>query len=53
MLTLTQANVVSMPSWELFEEQEMAYKASVFPENIPVLSLVSFFVDCAHTKERG
>ena len=26
--------VVSMPSWELFEEQDQAYKDSVFPEKI-------------------
>ena len=26
--------VVSMPSWELFEEQDQTYKDSVFPEKI-------------------
>ncbi|ORX99045.1 transketolase [Basidiobolus meristosporus CBS 931.73] len=31
--------VVSMPSMELFEEQEQSYKESVFPEGIPVLSV--------------
>jgi transketolase len=29
-----QARVVSMPSWELFEKQDPAYKESVFPKNI-------------------
>jgi len=28
------ANVVSMPSWELFEKQDDAYKEEVFPSNI-------------------
>lgn len=28
-----------MPSWELFEEQSPAYKQSVFPAGIPVLSV--------------
>ena len=29
-----QARVVSMPSWELFEKQDAAYKETVFPKNI-------------------
>lgn len=29
-----QARVVSMPSWELFEKQDDAYKESVFPKNV-------------------
>lgn len=29
-----QARVVSMPSWELFEKQDEAYKREVFPKNI-------------------
>jgi transketolase len=33
------ACVVSMPSWELFEEQTQAYKESVFPKGIPVVSV--------------
>jgi transketolase len=28
-----------MPSWELFENQELDYKLSVLPDGIPVLSL--------------
>ncbi|MCX7709236.1 MAG: transketolase, partial [Clostridia bacterium] len=28
------ARVVSMPSFEIFEEQEEAYKASVLPKNV-------------------
>lgn len=31
--------VVSMPCWELFDEQSMAYKESVFPAGIPVISV--------------
>jgi len=29
-----QARVVSMPSWELFEQQDAGYKASVFPPDV-------------------
>ena len=29
-----KARVVSMPSWELFEKQDQAYKEQVFPKNI-------------------
>ncbi|HEX8765312.1 MAG TPA: transketolase C-terminal domain-containing protein, partial [Candidatus Acidoferrum sp.] len=29
-----QARVVSMPCWELFEQQDSAYKANVFPQNV-------------------
>lgn len=29
-----KARVVSMPSWELFEEQDAAYKESVLPANV-------------------
>ena len=32
-------NVVSMPSWELFEAQTQAYKESVFVEGLPVVSM--------------
>eukprot|EP00040_Diaphanoeca_grandis_P030307 m.178977 g.178977 ORF g.178977 m.178977 type:complete len:686 (-) comp31954_c2_seq1:269-2326(-) len=31
--------VVSFPCWSLFEQQSAEYKASVFPEGIPVLSV--------------
>jgi len=31
--------VVSMPSWEIFEGQDAAYRQSVFPPNIPVVSI--------------
>lgn len=30
-----RARVVSMPSWELFEEQEASYRAAVLPPGIP------------------
>jgi transketolase len=33
------ATVVSMPSFRLFEEQDDAYKASIFPENTPKLAV--------------
>jgi transketolase len=33
------ATVVSMPSFKIFEEQDEAYKSSVFPRNIPIISL--------------
>jgi transketolase len=29
-----KARVVSMPSWELFEKQDAAYKESVFPPSV-------------------
>ncbi len=35
----TQVNVVSMPSWEVFEEQDTAWKQSVFPAGVPVVSV--------------
>ena len=31
--------VVSMPSWELFEEQDEAYRDSVLPGDIPTLAV--------------
>ncbi len=31
--------VVSMPSWELFEEQDAAYRAQVIPRNVPRVSV--------------
>lgn len=31
--------VVSMPCWELFEDQTQAYKESVFPAGVPVVSV--------------
>jgi transketolase len=34
-----KARVVSMPCWELFEEQQAQYKSSVFPGGIPVVSV--------------
>ena len=33
------ATVVSMPSFRLFDEQDEAYKASLFPENTPKLAV--------------
>jgi transketolase len=31
--------VVSMPSWRLFEQQDEAYKASIFPDHLPKLAI--------------
>jgi len=33
------ARVVSMPSWELFEEQDQAYRDSVLPPGVPAVSV--------------
>jgi transketolase len=33
------SRVVSMPCWELFEEQSQEYKESVFPQGVPVISV--------------
>ena len=33
------ARVVSMPSWEIFDEQSAGYKASVLPANVPKLAV--------------
>jgi transketolase len=33
------AQVVSLPCWEWFDEQPAAYRATVFPEGVPVLSI--------------
>ncbi len=33
------ARVVSMPSWKLFEEQDEAYKHSIFPDGLPKLAV--------------
>jgi transketolase len=33
------AQVVSMPSWELFERQDADYRAQVFPAGVPVLGV--------------
>ncbi len=31
--------VISMPSWKIFEEQSAEYKASIFPDHLPKLSV--------------
>ena len=31
--------MVSHPSWELFDQQPLDYKLSVYPDGIPVLSV--------------
>ena len=35
----TAVSVVSMPCWEAFEAQEPAYRKSVFPDGVPVVSV--------------
>jgi transketolase len=35
----TRAQVVSLPSWELFEQQDDAYRDRVLPPGVPVLSI--------------
>jgi transketolase len=35
----TAVNVVSMPSWDIFESQDPAYRDSVFPPGVPVVSV--------------
>jgi transketolase len=34
-----RARVVSMPSWELFDEQPAEYRGAVFPRDIPMLAV--------------
>lgn len=34
-----QVSVVSLPSWNLFNEQPQAYKQEVLPEDIPILAI--------------
>lgn len=38
-LTDVKVNVVSMPAWELFDEQSLEYRRSVFIPGVPVLSV--------------
>ena len=33
------SSVVSMPSWDLFEAQDPGYRATVFPDGVPVLGV--------------
>ncbi len=33
------ARVVSMPSWELFEQQDTSYRATVLPQSAPILAV--------------
>ena len=38
--------VVSMPCMELFDQQSMEYQLSVFPENVPVMSIEPMSTTC-------
>jgi transketolase len=35
----TATRVISMPSWRLFEQQDEAYKDSIFPDHLPKLAV--------------
>ncbi len=35
----TPTRVISMPSWRLFEQQDEAYKDSIFPDHLPKLAV--------------
>lgn len=35
----SQVQVVSMPSWELFDKQSVEYQQSIFPPGVPVLAV--------------
>ncbi len=35
----TPTRVISMPSWRLFEQQDEAYKNSIFPDHLPKLAV--------------
>jgi transketolase len=51
-----KVRVVSMPSWELFEEQDQAYKESVFPAEVKKRLAVEAGVSmgwCRYTTEQG
>lgn len=39
LLSDLRVRIVSMPSWELFDEQPREYALSVFPDGVPVLSV--------------
>ena len=49
----TKAQVVSMPSWELFEEQDQAYKDSVIPPNVKARVAVEAGVEQGWAKYVG
>lgn len=34
-----RVRVVSLPCWELFDEQPLEYRLSVFPDGVPVMSV--------------
>jgi transketolase len=39
LLKDVKVRVVSMPCWELFQEQSLEYQKSVFPEGVPVMAV--------------
>jgi len=39
-----RARIVSLPSFELFEEQSLNYRASVFPDGVPIVSVEALSV---------
>jgi len=51
-----KARVVSLPCWEVFEEQPVAYKLQVIPSGAPVLSVEAYntfgeFISLSEQKE--
>jgi len=40
------ARVVSLPCWELFDDQPLDYRRSIFPDGIPVLSVEAAATTC-------
>ncbi|PWT74511.1 MAG: transketolase [Proteobacteria bacterium] len=48
-----QARVVSMPSWELFEEQDREYRESVLPSHVKARVSVEMASDFGWTKYTG
>eukprot|EP00054_Salpingoeca_dolichothecata_P018382 m.112845 g.112845 ORF g.112845 m.112845 type:complete len:685 (+) comp22849_c1_seq1:50-2104(+) len=47
------ARVVSFPSFNLFEDQDSAYRASVFPKGVPVLSVEASVAQGWHKYSHG
>lgn len=49
-----RVRVVSMPCWELFDEQPLHYRKSVFPRGVPVIAVEAASVEVrARARGRG
>jgi hypothetical protein len=44
-----RVRVVSMPCWELFDEQPLDYRKSVFPKGVPVLAVEAASIEVRRT----